>query len=45
MHELIDGANITEMDVEEHDHNGNASLGHAINIAFFESLRASEAVP
>ena len=41
--ELIDGANITEMDVEEHDPIMAyvLGLGHAINIAFFESLRAS----
>lgn len=41
--ELVDGANIMEMDVEEHDPIMAyvLGLGHAVNIAFFESLRAS----
>ena len=40
---LFDGANLMEMDVEEHDPIMAyvLGLGHATNIAFFESLRAS----
>lgn len=40
---LVDGANIIEMDVEEHDDLMAYVLGlsHAVNIAFFESLRSS----
>jgi len=40
---LVDGANIVEMDVEEHDPVMAyvLGLGHAVNIAFFESLRSS----
>lgn len=40
---LVDGGSIIEMDVEEHDPLMAYVLGlsHAVNIAFFESLRAS----
>jgi len=40
---LVDGANIIDMDVEEHDPLMAYVLGlsHAVNIAFFEALRQS----
>lgn len=40
---LIDGANVVEMEVEEHDPVMAYVLGlsHAVNIAFFETLRQS----
>ena len=40
---LVDGANLIEMDVEEHDPIMAYVLGlsHAVNIAFFEALRQS----
>jgi chorismate mutase / prephenate dehydrogenase len=40
---LVDGANIIEMDIEEHDVLMAYVLGlsHAVNIAFFEALRQS----
>jgi len=40
---LVDGANVIEMDVEEHDSLMAYVLGlsHAVNIAFFEALRQS----